>query len=194
MVITKKVILVIVAIFFLCRCTNIDKEQKGFQNNNAIEEKKIINAIETEITTKKTKPFTTQLKNCNFGQIVYAPVYSELYPYIHKTKMLLPATLVIHNIDLEKILYITKIEYYDNNGNILRCAKTKNIQLNPLSSINCVIEQQDIHSGVGSNFLIEWQGDKEMSKPIIETIMLGSDVGQGFSFVSSGKIVKEKEF
>ncbi|TAH29606.1 MAG: DUF3124 domain-containing protein [Cytophagales bacterium] len=191
MIIVKKVILVIVTTFLLCQCENIEK---NFQNNNTAKEKNIINAIETEVTTKKTKPFAIQLKNCNFGQIVYAPVYSELYPYIHKTKMLLPATLVIHNIDLEKILYITKIEYYDNNGNILRCAKAKNIQLNPLSSINCVIEQQDIQSGVGSNFLIEWQGNREMSKPIIETIMLGSDVGQGFSFVSSGKIVKEKEF
>lgn len=175
-------------VILFSQCKNME------DNNYQLKSNKILNGIETEITKEKTKPFSIQLKNCNFGQIVYAPVYSELYPYIHKTKMLLPATLVIHNIDLEKILYITKIEYYDNNGNILRRAKTKNIQLNPLSSINCIIEQQDIHSGVGSNFLIEWQGDKEMSKPIIETIMLGSDIGQGFSFVSSGKIVKEKEF
>ena len=44
---------------------------------------------------------------------------------------------------------------------------------------------------LGANFIVRWSAEREMNSPIIECLMIGTQSGQGISFVSSGKVIKE---
>ena len=50
-----------------------------------------------------------------------------------------------------------------------------------------------VHStikGVEPNFIVEWDSDKVVSIPLIESIMLGTLGTKGFSFSSRGKEIE----
>jgi len=53
------------------------------------------------------------------------------------------------------------------------------------------IEQNDVSGGFGANFIVRWDADRIINSPIIECVMIGSTVGQGISFVSSGQVIRE---
>lgn len=64
-------------------------------------------------------------------------------------------------------------------------------QLPPLSSISYVVEEEDLRGGVGANFLVLWESEHPVSKPVIEAVMISTSQQQGISFVSEGRILHE---
>jgi hypothetical protein len=45
---------------------------------------------------------------------------------------------------------------------------------------------------LGANFIVEWVASTEVSEPIVEAIMIGTDFQQGISFTSPGKVIKNQ--
>ncbi len=127
----------------------------------------------------------------NVGQLVYIPIYSEIYSYSNKKTFPLSATLSIHNIDLNNVIYITKVDYYDTKGKLIRTSQEEPILLNPLATKHYVIETTEKKGGVGANFLVEWKAIKQSNKPIIEAVMISTASNTGISFVTQGRTMLE---
>ena len=69
----------------------------------------------------------------------------------------------------------------------------KPITLNPLGSSRYVIPERDKSGGSGANFIVEWHSDKLVNRPIIESVMIGTQSSQGVSFTSRGREIVSSE-
>jgi hypothetical protein len=123
------------------------------------------------------------------SQVLYAPVYSSILTGTGEPPQELAATLAIRNIDPSHPIYVTAVEYYDNDGNLIETYLDGVHGLKPLASASLVVNVSDTRGGVGANFLIKWGAEAEVSQPIVETIMMGSSGTKAFAFSSSAKII-----
>ncbi len=126
------------------------------------------------------------------GQVVYVPVYSHIYIGDRERPFLLAVTLSIRNTDREYPVTIQKVVYYDSNGKRLNDYLEKPIKLEKISAIRFVVHESDKSGGSGASFIIEWESEKRVSPPVIETIMIGAQTQQGISFTSRGRVIEEK--
>lgn len=116
---------------------------------------------------------------------VYIPIYSDIYNQTRDSRTLLTATLSIRNTSSRDSLFVSKIEYYNTQGDLVRSYIDGPIYLKPLESIDYVIEQQDTSGGSGANFLIDWYSNKKLN-PLFQAVMVGGLGAQAFSFTTEG--------
>jgi hypothetical protein len=126
------------------------------------------------------------------GQTIYVPVYSHIYHHDRQEIFDLAATLSIRNTDLANSLIITSVRYYDSDGKLVKKYLEKPIQLDALASTDFFINRNDTSGGLGANFIVEWVASTEVSEPIVEAVMIGTDFQQGISFTSRGKVIKSQ--
>lgn len=127
------------------------------------------------------------------GQTVYVPAYSHIYSGDREKPFLLTVTLSLRNIDPRHEVKITRIEYYETQGRLLKKLLDKPVTLKPLESTRYVIPQKDKSGGSGANFIVAWQSEKAMNPPIIESVMIGAQNQQGVSFTSRGQVILPSE-
>jgi hypothetical protein len=127
------------------------------------------------------------------GQRVYVPAYSHIYSGNKERPFLLTVTLSIRNIDPTNKIKITLVNYYETQGKLLKSYIDEPIKLNPLESLRYVIPERDKSGGSGANFIVEWHSDKYVNRPIIESIMIGTQSSQGVSFTSRGREILSSE-
>jgi len=127
------------------------------------------------------------------GQRVYVPAYSHIYSGNKERPFLLTVTLSIRNIDPTQSIKIILVDYYETQGKLLKKYIDKPATLNPLESLRYVISEKDKSGGSGANFIVEWHSDKPVNRPIIESIMIGTQSGQGISFTSRGREILASE-
>lgn len=123
------------------------------------------------------------------GQTIYVPAYSHIYIGNRERPFQLTVTLSIRNIDPKHTLKVTKVDYYESLGNLLKVFLDKSITLKPLESIRYVIPEKEKVGGSGANFMVQWESDKSINPPIVESIMIGATSGQGISFSSRGQVL-----
>jgi hypothetical protein len=124
------------------------------------------------------------------GQLVYVPVYSHVYHGDYESKLLLTGILSIRNTDPARPITITKADYYDSDGKLVRSYITNPVTLKPMASIRYIVKESDAGGGSGANFLVQWQADAEVNEPLMEGVMIGTAGQQGISFTSRGKVIK----
>jgi hypothetical protein len=127
------------------------------------------------------------------GQILYVPAYSHIYSGNRERPFLLTVTLSIRNIDPKHQIKITLVDYYETQGKLLKKQIDRPVTLNPLESLRYVIPERDKSGGSGANFIVQWQSDKFVNPPIVESIMIGTQSQQGVSFTSRGKEIYTSE-
>jgi len=132
----------------------------------------------------------SEVKRCT-GQTVYVPIYSHIYSGDREKPFLLTATLSVRNTDPDKSLTITAIDYYDSDGKLLKKYLQKNLILNPMASTRIIIKESDRSGGSGANFIVEWESKDRITEPLIESIMIGTQIQQGISFTSRGQVIRE---
>jgi len=125
------------------------------------------------------------------GQILYVPVYSNIYSGPKKIPFNLATILSIRNTDMSNSIKIIAADYYDTKGKLLRRYYPQPITLAPLESTDIFIPEEDTAGGSGANFIVRWNSQKEVNVPVIESVMIGMKSGQGISFVSPGQEIKE---
>jgi hypothetical protein len=128
------------------------------------------------------------------GQMVYIPSYANVIsgPPIY---MVVPlrANLVIHNTDPDQPITITRIDEYNTEGQKVSNYLTAPVILNPMGAMRVVVKESKKEAeGLGANFIIQWQAEKQVNEPIIECLIIGSLGAQGFSFATQGRIIKEQ--
>lgn len=122
-------------------------------------------------------------------QSIYVPVYSHIYFGNRERAFLLTVTLSIRNIDPQKSMKIVAVDYYETQGKLLKKFLTTPVTLGPLESIRYIIPEKEKVGGSGANFIVQWESETLMNSPIVESIMIGAQSGQGISFTSRGKVI-----
>ena len=126
------------------------------------------------------------------GQIVYVPVYSHIYIGNRERQFLLAVTLSIRNTDQNNPMVVKKATYYNSQGKLLEEYINTPVTLEKMSATRFVVHESDKAGGSGASFLVEWESENPVSRPIIETVMIGAKTQQGISFTSRGQVIREK--
>ena len=120
----------------------------------------------------------------------YLSIYSQIYSLSeHKTHNLTAMVSLRNTSDLDTI-YITKAEYYDTHGKLIRTYFEHPIFLSPMETAEIIIDEVDITGGTGSNFLFEWRIPKNCPEPLFEGIMNSTMGQQGLSFTTQAIRIK----
>lgn len=131
--------------------------------------------------------------NMPYNDIIYVPIYSDIYVNEQNQKSLLSATLSIRNTSLTDSLFISKIDYYSTDGRLLKQFINETISLQPQGTINYVIEKEDDTGGSGADFVVTLSGSDENMKPLLQSIMIGENgKNQGFAFTAEGISIGNK--
>ncbi len=126
------------------------------------------------------------------GQTVYVPLYSHVYAADNERPFQISATVSVRNTDMEDSITLIVVDYYDNDGKLLHTYVEKPVTIKPLGSVHYKIKESDRAGGFGANFIIKWESKTVVNAPIIESVMISTRMAQGISFVSRGKVIKEK--
>ncbi|ALC15866.1 hypothetical protein DSOUD_1082 [Desulfuromonas soudanensis] len=125
------------------------------------------------------------------SQTIYVPVYSNVFSGPKVLPFNLAVMLSIRNVDIKNSITFISIDYYDNDGILLKKYLEKPLELKPLASNHIYIKESNESGGFGANFIVRWKSTNEINAPIIESIMIGARSGQGISFVSQGRVISE---
>lgn len=127
----------------------------------------------------------------HYNDTIYIPIYSNIYVDKQNQKRLLAATLSIRNTSYSDSLFVTKIDYFNSEGALVKNYIEKPISLPPMATINYVIEKEDDTGGSGANFIVTLSGKNKYVRPIIQAIMIGENgENKGFSFSTDGYSIK----
>lgn len=125
----------------------------------------------------------------NYQDTVYVPVYSNIYSETRSKSILLTATLSIRSTSLSETTYINNIDYYNTNGELVKSFLDRTLVLEPMQSIDYVIERDDTSGGSGANFMVMWGASKNV-KPLFQCVMLGTTGQYGYAFTTDGISVR----
>jgi len=126
------------------------------------------------------------------GEELYVPVYSHLNIGVGY-KIDLAATLSIRNTSHDKSIYLDKVDYYDNDGNLVRSEVKEPQEIKPMASTYFFVKVTDNFGGVGANYIVRWHSDEKATPPVVETIMFGKMGQASLSFARSARVIKETE-
>ncbi|MFT3679590.1 MAG: DUF3124 domain-containing protein [Ferruginibacter sp.] len=146
-----KAISIVVMIVVICLCIGISARKENKQNSD-------INYT------------TAAVDKMDFSHKVYVPVHSNTYAQKKYSPQHLKAVLTIRNTSLKDSLYVSKVEYYDKQGNILKQQLDSAIVIKPMSTFEIIAKQQD-HKGNLDNFIVQWHTEKTIINPVIQAVM-----------------------
>ena len=124
-------------------------------------------------------------------QKVYVPIYSDIYQKSRNDRTLLTATMSIRNTSERDSLFLSRVDYFDTRGSMVRSYVDKTVYLQPMETIDFVIEENDTLGGSGANFILEWYGQKDM-QPVFQAVMIGGLGNKVFAFTTQGSIILEQ--
>lgn len=126
------------------------------------------------------------------GQVLYVPVYSHIFHRDENREFNLTATLSIRNTSPSESIRIREVDYFDSEGTLLQSyLRGAPRRLGPLASTFVVIAEGDRSGGVGANFIVEWEGRRPTSPPLVESVMISTASTQGVSFTSAARVLEE---
>lgn len=126
------------------------------------------------------------------GQTLYVPVYAYIYTGEQNRTWDLTATLSVRNTDQTHPIIIRSVDYFAGNGTLVRNYLEQPVELNPLAATEFVVAQADRSGGVGASFVVEWVAQTTVSAPVVEAVMINTLGNQGLSFVSPGRVIKNR--
>lgn len=119
----------------------------------------------------------------------YVPVYSHVY--ISENKYVrLSITISIRNSDSTKDLYLESIDYYNTEGKLVKQYLSQPHILKPMSSIDYVVNLEDMSGGNGAKFLINTASKNKTSTPLVQAIMINTLGNSNLSFLTQGQIIE----
>ncbi|MBO0321230.1 DUF3124 domain-containing protein [Muricauda sp. CAU 1633] len=118
--------------------------------------------------------------------ISYLSVYSQIYSETEHRTHNLTGTISMRNTNLRDTIYIRKAEYFDTRGNSIRTYFNKPIYIQPMETVEIVIDEKDQSGGTGANFLFQWSIKPNIHEPYFEGVMISTSGSQGLSFTTKG--------
>ena len=150
---------------------NLDKT-----GHNILEEKEIADDID--------------LENLKYHDLLYVPIYSDIYIGTSNQNELLAATLSIRNTSLTDSLIVSKIDYYNTDGHLTKQFLEHPIAVGKMGTVNYVIEREDTSGGAGANFIVELSSKSSKVRPVVQAIMVRNKNNRSFSFMTEAYSIK----
>ncbi len=116
----------------------------------------------------------------------YLSIYSQIYNRSERKRHNLTAVASLRNTSSTDTIYITKAEYYNGQGKVIRTYFDFPIYLAPMETVEIVIDEIDVEGGTGSNFIFDWQKAESTTEPLFEGIMTSVMGQQGLSMITQG--------
>ena len=175
----NKLNLIFMALLMLILATacNLNGDKKSAKGNSESEYPEINKEVFNNLMLAK-------------GEVIYVPVYSDIYGNEVTKRIKLSATLSIRNTDMQNEIIVSVVDYYDTQGKLIRNYLKSPIKLNPLQTANYQVTCKEAQGGIGANFIVEWVSEVEVTEPVIEAVMIGTSSSLGISFVCQGKVLK----
>lgn len=115
----------------------------------------------------------------------FLSVYSQIYVRNSENVSDLAATISLHNPNMYDKIYIENAVFYNTHGEEIRSYFDNPIYIDPMETVQIIIDGIDNEGGTGANFIFDWKTIK--NAPIFEAIMITTYGQQGISFVTTGK-------
>ena len=126
------------------------------------------------------------------GQRLYVPIYSHIHFKNQERTIDLAATVSMRNTDPDRAIVLTRIDYLDNSGALVRRYLERPRRLGPMASTSVVVEEGDAAGGLGANFIVEWRAAQPVHVPVVESIMISTRSSLGISFASPARVLDER--
>ena len=143
--------------------------------------------VETPVISPEEMPLVA-----THWQTVYIPAYSHVYRQDGRP-LLLTVTLGVRNTDSDHEIAIVSVQYVDSRGKVVKSYLDRPVRLKPLSALEFLVERSDTSGGSSASFIVEWVSEEEVVEPIIETVMIDTERGQGISFARRGIVVARSQ-
>ncbi len=126
-----------------------------------------------------------RLDSLNKSGKVYIPVYSNIYQRSRNERTSLTSTLSIHNTSETDTLFISRIDYFNTEGKLVKKYLESTIYLNTFETVEYVVDEADDSGGSGANFVVHWYGSRKLN-PLFQAVMIGGLGNKSFSFSTQG--------
>ncbi|QLE00036.1 DUF3124 domain-containing protein [Galbibacter sp. BG1] len=120
----------------------------------------------------------------------YLSVYSQIYSYTQHAQQDLTTTISLRNVSEKDSVYISKANYFNESGTLVRSYVSNTIFLAPMETLEIIIDNKDNEGGSGGNFMFNWISKANTPPPHFEAVMISTAGQQGLSFTTSGVRVK----
>lgn len=127
-----------------------------------------------------------------FDATYYVPIYSDIYVGDNHPKELLAATLSLRNTSLKDTLFVSKIDYFNTEGGLVRSFIDHQIAILPMATVHYVIDRDDDSGGSGANFIVELHARSLDVRPLVQAVMIGEYSNKAFAFESDGYLISAK--
>ncbi len=126
------------------------------------------------------------------AETVYVPAFSRIHTH-ERQRQPLASTLVIHNVDPEASIEVTRVSYHDETGaQVSELGGDDNGPLPPFASLSYLTELTDDRGGIGANYIVDWRSERAACSPLILAIMIGGSGTQGISFSLEGRVIARR--
>ncbi len=82
-------------------------------------------------------------------------------------------------------------DYLDSKGDLIKKYIIEPMKIGKFATIRFIIKSSDKKGGSGAKFIVRWVSNEPVNTPLIEAIMINTRGGQGVSFISRGREIKE---
>lgn len=117
----------------------------------------------------------------------YLSIYSQIDNSKQQTIYKFTPTVSLQNTSEKDTIYLSKVNYYDANGKLLKKYLKKPIYISPLETLNIHIEEFDVFDITGSKFIFDWKTPKDCPEPIFEGLMSSTIDAQNLIFTTKAK-------
>ena len=124
--------------------------------------------------------------------VLYIPIYADIYLNSQAPSSLLAATLSIRNTSFGDTLYVSRIDYFNTEGVLIEKFLDHTISIAPMNTLNYVIEKDGDSMKPGSNFIVELGGKRDRLKPLVQAVMVGEYRDIGFAFTTDAYSIDSK--
>ena len=127
-------------------------------------------------------------------QLIYVPVYSEVAYGDRGARVNLATTLSIRNLDQGHEIRLSRVDYYNSSGKLVRQLVSSDGQgIPPMAAAEFVIKESDKSGGISASCLVAWSSESTVQAPLVEAVMVNSEYSKGMAFVERGKILEEQK-
>lgn len=120
--------------------------------------------------------------------LIYVPAYTYATPGGGR-KIKLATTLTVHNISARTQVTLRSVEYHDAPGEKVKSYLSSPQVLQPLQTIEIVVNEPDEARGAGANFIVSYDAAEGSPTPLVEAVMVGNTGTGWLSFTSRGVAV-----
>ena len=120
----------------------------------------------------------------------YLPIYSRIYHHKRGKTFGLTITASLRNVSTTDTVYLMKADLYGTSGSLEHSYIEKPVFLEPMETLEIVIEETEEDGGTGGNFLFEWGVPRGDEPPFFEAVMISTLGQQGISFTTRAILVE----